>query len=142
LIEHWKRIEAKIADAGAGRKVILINLMLSLRNGGPNLAEDIYLNLTWNIFANPSNISPGLVSDHKWNYDSAEIVPGSRSALSAVSKYDVKIAPDFRADIFTFACLLSSPFQRPFYLGLNYGSSHSLPVTRQISVSTGEKIPQ
>jgi hypothetical protein len=134
VVESWLLNGGQFRDRGNGEMVVRLVLRLKLRNEGPGIARDLYLNVSWTPLSSPSQIAFSTYGS--WPHEQA--IEGPETTYSTVSGDGYKLAPDFATSFWTVTVELCPPFDSPFFVKLNYGTEGSPSTVREIRHTTDE----
>jgi len=116
---------------------IKFNVEFLITNGGPGIAYDLFYNVT--VASHPrgnSRITMQVVDPSKW-----DVASGFSIFWSAISKKDVRLAPDFFYEPFQMSIELAPPFDKDLKLKCLCGSGSS-PVYKDELGNSREKIQE
>lgn len=133
VIESWILNRDELTDRGNGEVVVNLVLILKLRNEGPGIAKDLYLNVSWTPLNAPSHLSFGALARP---FEKA--AAGPETTYSAITEDGYKLAPDFATSFWSLTVQLCPPFDSPFFVKLNYGAEGSPSTVREIRQTADE----
>jgi hypothetical protein len=129
--EKWIFGETKLIDQQGGAKSVHVTMIINLRNEGPGLARELYLNLSAFPSTGATNVNVGHIGGANFLYETVALKAGM-VVSSAVAKDSYKLAPDFITPVFSIMLRLMPPIETALFLKLAYGAEVTHTKVREI----------
>jgi len=136
IVERWVLNSSNLEMQQTRVRTVCFDAFLGLRNEGPGMARELYLNVSWSNLQLLSSLNFGQIHDGHWERSGG--TAAQVSSYSSVSNDSYKLAPDFHIYLWNVSVRLSPPFESPFHIKLSYGTEGSPSTIREIRHSPSE----